>query len=65
MTARNSLANNSGFSPNQFVFGQNLDLPNVSSDKLPVLNANTSDLLRNNLNAMPGKNLLCLNPMRR
>ena len=53
VAARNSLANNSGFSPNQLVFGQNPGLPNVFSDKLPALNANTpSDLIRNNLNAM-------------
>ena len=53
VAARNSLANNSGVSPNQLVFGRNPCLPNVFSDDIPALNADTPcDLVRNNLNAM-------------
>ena len=53
IAARNSLANFSGFSPNQLVFGRNPSLPNVFNDKIPALNADsTSDLIRMNLNAM-------------
>ena len=53
IAARNSLANFSGFSPNQLVFGRNPSLPNVFNDKIPALNADsTSDPIRMNLNAM-------------
>ena len=53
IAARNCLTNNSGFSPNQLVFGQNPVLPNVFSNKPPALNVSiASDLVRDNLNAM-------------
>ena len=53
VSARNALANHSGFSPNQLVFGQNPGLPNVFSDKIPALeNISSSDTVRTNLNAM-------------
>ena len=55
VAARNSLANFSGYSPSQLVFGQNPGFPNVFSDKLPAMNSvNPSELirLRTNLNAM-------------
>ena len=53
ISARNSLANNHGFSPNQLVFGENPNLPSVYHDKAPAMNQNCpSDLVRQNLNAM-------------
>ena len=53
VSARNSLSNNSGFSPSQLVFGRNSNLPNVFENSPPALeNTFTSDLVRENLNAM-------------
>ena len=53
VSARNSLDNHSGFSPNQLVFGANPALPNVFTSKIPALEPVTaSDLVRENLNAM-------------
>ena len=53
VSARNSLANSSGYSPNQLVFGQNPALPNVYCNKLPALSSGAgSEIVRNNLNAM-------------
>ena len=37
ISARNSLLNHGGFSPNQLVFGQNMNLPSVLTDQLPAL----------------------------
>ena len=37
VSAKNSLKNVNGFSPNQLVFGKNPNFPNVSSDNLPAL----------------------------
>ena len=53
ISARNTLANHSGFSPSQLVFGQNPGLPNVFSDKLPALESvSSSEIVRSNLNAL-------------
>ena len=52
VSARNSLSNSSGFSPNQLVFGFNPCLPNVAGDKLPALEQSTFEMVRRNLNAM-------------
>ena len=52
VAARNSLSNNSGFSPNQLVFGRNPVLPNVFSNKPPAMNTCSNDMVRKNLNAM-------------
>ena len=53
VAARNALANFSGYSPNQLVFGYNPVLPNVISDKPPALEEVTaSKMVRENLNAM-------------
>ena len=53
VSARNSLSNHSGFSPNQLVFGQNPSLPNVYVNKPPALECtSSSEIVRNNLNAM-------------
>ena len=47
VSARNSLSNNSGFSPSQLVFGRNSNLPNVFENSPPALeNTFTSDLVR-------------------
>ena len=52
VSAKNSLANVNGFSPNQLVFGRNPNLPNFLTDKLPALSSNcSSKVLRDNLNA--------------
>ena len=45
VSAKNSLKNVNGFSPNQLVFGKNPNFPNVSSDNLPALeNKSSSEL---------------------
>ena len=41
--AKNGLTNNTGFSPNQIVFGKNIYLPNVIDDNLPALSKDDSD----------------------
>ena len=52
VSARNAFDNNSGFSPNQLVFGFNPVLPNVFNNKLPALESVTaSEMVRKNLNA--------------
>ena len=51
--AKNALQNNGGFSPNQLVFGRNINTPSVLTDNPPALSSVTSsDIIRNNLNAM-------------
>ena len=53
MSAKNSLPNFGGFSPNQLVFGYNPNLPSVLVDKLPALESTTSsDIVQQNMNAM-------------
>ena len=53
ISAKNSLANVNGYSPNQLVFGRNPNFPCVLTDKLPALNTNcTSKILCDNLNAL-------------
>ena len=41
VSAKNALQNNNGFTPNQLVFGHNVNLPTVLSDQLPALEATT------------------------
>ena len=53
ISARNALVNSSGFSPNQLVFGFNPAFPNVFQSDPPALKpVNSSEIVRNNLNAM-------------
>ena len=53
VSAKNSLQNADGFSPNQLVLGRNGNLPSVLSESPPVLDpVCRSDLIRENLNAM-------------
>ena len=53
VSAKNSLENHNGYSPNQLVFGKNPNYPSVLYDNLPALeNVTTNDLIRNNLNAL-------------
>ena len=53
VSARNSLDNNSGYSPNQLVFGYNPNIPDVFHSELPGLeDASKEELIRKNLNAM-------------
>ncbi|KAK3860878.1 hypothetical protein Pcinc_033101 [Petrolisthes cinctipes] len=53
ISARNALANYSGFSPNQLVFGLNPALPNVYVNDPPALEPTTSsEIVRDNLNAL-------------
>ena len=53
VSAHNALANNSGFSPNQLVFGFNPAVPTVTSSALPALESvSGSDIVRQNLNAL-------------
>jgi transposase InsO family protein len=52
VSAKNSLHNQGGFSPNQLVFGHNINLPTVLNDKLPAMEVTTSnDILYKNLQA--------------
>ena len=52
VSARNAFDNNSGFSPNQLLFGFNPSMPNVFNNKLPALeNVTSSEMVRKNLNA--------------
>ena len=53
VSAKNSLQNVHGFSPNQLVFGRNPNFPSVMHDKLPALEGKTtSEVVSDNLNAM-------------
>ncbi|KAK3874911.1 hypothetical protein Pcinc_020228 [Petrolisthes cinctipes] len=53
ISARNALANYSGFSSNQLVFGLNPALPNVYVNDPPALEPTTSsEIVRDNLNAL-------------
>ena len=51
--AKNSLYNEHGYSPNQLVFGWNLNLPCVLKDEPPALESTTSsEIVRAHLNAL-------------
>ena len=51
--AKSTLANHSGFSPSQLVFGQNPEPLSVVSDKLPALKSvSSSEIVRFNLKAL-------------
>ena len=51
--AVSALHNCYGFSPNQLVFGKNLNYPSILVDKTPALEGKTSsELIANNLNVM-------------
>ena len=53
VSARNALANFSGFSPNQLLFGQNPAMPDLINCKPPALGSVVSlDIVRDNLNAL-------------
>ena len=52
VSACNAMQNNNGFAPNQLVFGRNVRLPSVLSDKLPALKPSTTDIVRRQLNAI-------------
>ena len=55
VSAKNSLANVNGFSPNQLVFGKNPNFPCVLTDKLPAMNPSfdcSSKVLCENLKAL-------------
>ena len=53
VSAKNSLENHYGYSPNQLVFGKNPNYPSILYDKPPALeNGTTNELIRNNLNAL-------------
>ena len=53
VSAKNSLQNVYGYSPNQLVLGRNVNLPSVVEDLPPAFDhPEKSDLVRENLNAM-------------
>ena len=52
VSAKNSLLNHNGFTPNQLVQGKNVSLPSVVIDKLPALQGTTSDFMRRKLQIM-------------
>ncbi len=52
ISAKNSLANTYGFSPNQLVFGQEIKLPSVHHDLPPAQNTNTIPLVAKHLMAL-------------
>ena len=52
VSAKNSLQNHYGFSPNQLVFGRNPNYPSILYDELPALENKTSyEIVRTNANA--------------
>ena len=46
LSAKNSLLNNNGFSPNQLVFGKSCSFPSVVSNDLPAFDVATTDVMR-------------------
>ena len=53
VSAKNALQNHGGFSPNQLVFGRNINTPSVLTDRLPALTQVTSsDMMRETINAV-------------
>ena len=53
VSAKNALQNHSGHSPNELVFGFNINTPSVLTDQLLALKAaTTSDMVRVNLNVL-------------
>ena len=52
-SAKNALQNYCRYSPNQLVFGFNVNTPTVLTDKLPALTSTTSsEIIRKNLEAL-------------
>ena len=52
-SAKNALQNHNGYSPNQLVFGHNVNVPTVLTDSFPVLATTTSnEIVRKNLQAL-------------
>ena len=49
ISAKNALSNTYGFSPNQLVFGKNINLPAVHNDLLPAKNTISSPLIAQHL----------------
>lgn len=52
ISAKNALSNTFGFSPNQLVFGRNVNLPAVHSDLPPAENTDSSPLIARHLMAL-------------
>ena len=52
VSAKNSLHNKEGFSSNQLVFGFNPNFPSVVVDKPPAFEESSSDIIRQNMNAL-------------
>merc|ERR1739842_131642 len=53
VSAHNAYDNNSGYSPNQLVFGFNPAIPNIYNSNLPGLeNVTSSEIVRRNINAL-------------
>ena len=53
VSAKNALQNHGGFSPNQLVFGHNVNTPCILTEKLPALESTTlSDIIWKNIEAM-------------
>ena len=53
VSAKNSLRNVHGYSPNQLVFGKNPNFPNIIDNEVPALEGLTSsEIVEQNLNAM-------------
>ena len=53
VSLKNGLQNHGRYSPNQLVFGTNVNLPSVITDLAPALKSLTSsDIVRRNLNAL-------------
>ena len=52
VSAKNSLLNHNGFTPNQLVQGKNVTLPSAIHDKLPALCESTSEFMKKKLMIM-------------
>ena len=53
VSAKNALQNHGGFSPNQLVFGHNINTPCILTDKVPAPESTiSSDIIRRSMEAM-------------
>ena len=52
VSAKNSLFNNHGFTPDQLTYGRNCNYPSILIDEPPALECHTTvDVIRENMNA--------------
>ena len=52
VSATNAIQNCNAFSPNQLVYGRNISLPSIMTDKPPAFKVPTIDIVRKHLEAI-------------